>query len=249
MRKTEASLFGAAVAVILLGSATVRADDAGGNLLGVDLRAAAEQSRTSRRAVVLTGILAGAVMVPVGLALWHRSDAVSQSIGSGMTIGGAAPMVFSALSLSPTRIERLDARYERQLGWRQGASLDRETEAEWADLVDGAREARIARGCVGIALGTLATAAGAGLLLADPIHGLTRNQQYTVGAIAVGAGVPVLAIGVRAMLQLSPEETWWAAYRGERAARVEPPEGGASIPELQILPLRGGAIAGMSMSL
>jgi hypothetical protein len=76
--------------------------------------ASAQQARAARRSIVFTGVVGGAAMVPVGLALWQRSDAVSQSVGAGLTIGGSAPLLFSALSLFPSTIDRLDASYERQ---------------------------------------------------------------------------------------------------------------------------------------
>jgi hypothetical protein len=139
------------VAAVAISSTDARADEVGAvqqrepaptararsARLEAHLHAAARQGRDSRHAVLLTGIVGGVAMIPVGVTLWHRPDAVSQSIGAGMTIGGAAPLLFTALSLSPSKIERLEREYERRLAsGEDGGDLDRAIEAEWARLAD-----------------------------------------------------------------------------------------------------------------
>lgn len=218
--------------------------------LDVFLQASARQARASRRAILFTGIVTGAAMVPVGSTLWQRSDAVSQTIGAGLTIGGAAPFAFSLLSVPPSSIERLAGAYEAQRTWGNNsqAELVRATERKWEEIASASHDRRIAVGIVMAVLGGLATGSGIGLLLHSPVQGWTQNTQNTVGSVLLGAGVPVLSVGIRGLIQPTAEETWWNAYRAASSSppsqRPTPSYYGTTV---RVVPLPQGLFVGASM--
>ncbi len=226
-------------------------EDPRASKLRIFLGESAREARASRRAILLTGIVAGAAMVPVGVTLWQRSDAVSQSIGAGLTIGGASPAAFSLLSLSQSSIERLADDYEaRRESGESAVDVVGATEVEWAEIASASHDRRMVTGVAAGVLGCAATVVGIEVLLSNPIGGWSRDTQNTIGSVLVGAGVPVFSLGIRALLQETPEERWWAIYRATGAsgqsARPAPP---AFIPSVSFVPMPGGFFAGATMPL
>jgi hypothetical protein len=163
------------------------------------VRAASQEARTVRRATLVTTAVAGGVLVPAGIVIGRRPDELSQSIGIGMAFGGAIPLAFGALSLSPSPMEKFEARLDaRRKSGMLSPDLARITTNEWRDL------ARVA------------TAIGIGFLRERPIGSLSQSAQYSIGSILVGAGVPILQLGIRTRYQASPQETWWDAFMKEK---------------------------------
>jgi len=182
--------------------------------LSASLRASAAEARSARLSILVTGATSGAVLVPAGVALWARADPVSHSIGVGMTIGGAAPLTFSALSLRRSALERLSERFEeRRAAGGDARELMLSTLQAWSDAERAAHDQRIVSGFVELGIGAAAAAGGLGFLLARPLAGIGQGERQTIGSILVGAGVPVLAIGIRSLVQPSIAETSWARYR------------------------------------
>lgn len=188
----------ASLVLALLGwSDTASAEDR----LQSALDASAREARLNRRAFSVTSVVGAALTVPVGTALWSRSDHVERTIGAGFAIGGAAPLAFSLLALAPSPVERLAARHG--------------TELEWEEVAETAHQRRIVSAIVEMTLGGLAAASGDGLLFArHDVAGLDLESRATVGGILLGAGIPVLLLGIRNFIVPTPEERGWASYRG-----------------------------------
>jgi hypothetical protein len=211
------------------------------------LTLAARSARDGRTAGVATGLVAGAALVPAGILLARRSDAVSQSIGVGMTAGGTASLLFASLSLPTSSMERIAASFDARLA--SGASEDEivhATEADWAAAADSGHDRRVVRGWISVGLGAALTGTGLYMLLADPgVLGQSRDSQYGVGSFLVGPGVPILGVGLRSLLQESTEEASWKAYRATKGAAPSPI---IPVPALSFAPVRGGGVAVTSFS-
>jgi hypothetical protein len=217
-----------AMIVGTLAQSVVRGQEAGGaatpHNLSADLghldtfvHTAAKEAHDARRATLITTGAAGAALVPAGIAIAQRPDDVSRSIGIGMTFGGAIPLAFAALSLSPSPMERLAARFDalRESGLPP-LDLERMTTNEWRQLARISGERRRSGGARRMVVGLAATAIGLAFLRERPIGNLSQSSQYTIGSVLVGTGAPMLQLGIRMRTQLSPQETWWNAYTKER---------------------------------
>jgi hypothetical protein len=213
------------------------------------LEQSAISARDTRLAIAVTQIVGGVTFLPTGIVLAARKDPVSQSIGIGMAVGGGVPLLFSALSLLPSKMEGLRDHFEqRRASNLTSAELLRITEHEWRETADASYQRRLITGYVTLGLGSASTAFGLGLLLAKPgFAGLDRNGQYTVGSILVGPGMPLITAGVFSLFQRTPEESSWQTYRtsGQRdgAARKWP------APSLALASLPGGALVVTSFAL
>jgi hypothetical protein len=231
-------------------SASGQADDPERRLaiMNGEIELFAARARAQRRANVVVGLVGAAALVPAGYVLSQRTDAVSQSIGIGMEVGGIAPLAFSALSLSRSPMERLRDRVDDEVASSMPrAELVRVIESDWQSTAEAAHDRRIVVGVVGLVLGTASTAAGLFFLLSNPVAGLSLDQQYTLGSSLVGPGVPFIGVGIRALFQESVEETSWDSYRAMSGAAHSVPQtspgfsfGGA--------PLRGGGVAALAYS-
>ena len=178
---------------------------------------AAQEARTARRASLVAITVAGGALVPAGIVIARRPDELSQSIGIGMTFGGAIPLAFAALSLSPSPMEKFEARFDaRRKGGMLSADLTRITTNEWRDLARVSHERRRSDGARRIAMGLVATAIGVGFLRERPIGSLSRTAQYSIGSVLVGSGVPILQLGIRTRYQASPQETWWDVFMKQK---------------------------------
>jgi hypothetical protein len=78
--------------------------------LEAGIEEAAEQGQASRTANAIAGAAGAAVLLPAGIALTLRSDAVSQSIGTGLAVNGGVSLLLLALSLPTSRAELLARR-------------------------------------------------------------------------------------------------------------------------------------------
>jgi hypothetical protein len=217
-------------------------------IMNSEIELFASRARAQRRTTVLAGLVGAAALVPAGYVLSQRSDPVSQSIGTGMEVGGAAPLAFSALSLSRSGMERLRDRFEESLGSTTArAELAETMEAEWRHTAEAAHDRRVLFGVVGLVLGAASAGAGLFFLLSDPTAGLSRDQQYTLGSSLVGPGVPFMGVGIRALLQESIEETSWDAYRALKSGTESAKEHSAGVA-INMTALRGGAFATLNYS-
>ncbi len=179
--------------------------------------AAAQEARSARRATLVTTAVAGGALVPAGIVIGRRADSLSQSIGIGMTFGGAIPLAFAALSRSPSPMEKFAARFDaRRTSGMLGPDLARITTNEWRDLARVSRDRRRSDGTRRMAMGLVATAIGIGFLRERPIGGLSQSAQYSLGSVLVGSGVPILQLGIRTRFQASPQEMWWDAFTKEK---------------------------------
>ena len=92
-----------------------------------------------------------------------------------------------------------------------------------------------------LVLGAVSVSSGLTLLLApEGILGMSRKTQYTWGGVMMGVGVPVTTIGVRFLLEWSPEETSWEAYRAMKSD-VDP-LGRLNSASIGVVPMPGGAL-------
>jgi hypothetical protein len=207
------------------------------------LRENATSARDTRLAIASTQIAGGVAFLPAGIVLAARKDPVSQSIGIGMAVGGGVPLLFSGLSLLPSKMEGLLADFEqRRAAGTSSDELLRVTENEWRTTAEASHSRRLVTGYVTLSLGTASTAFGLALLLAKPgFAGLDRNGQYTLGSVLVGPGLPLITAGVFSLFLRTPEESSWQAYRA--LSQRDPTAFRLSAPSIGLAPVQGGALA------
>ena len=63
--------------------------------LEAGIEEAADQAHASRTATAIAGAAGAAVLLPAGIALTQRSDAVSQSVGTGLAVNGGVSLLKS----------------------------------------------------------------------------------------------------------------------------------------------------------
>jgi hypothetical protein len=212
--------------------------------LEAGIEEAAEQGHASRTANAIAGAAGAAVLLPAGIALTQRSDAVSQSVGAGLAVNGGVSLLLMALSLWTSHPELLASRFAvRRASGLPHDTLVRETEADWSAAADASARRRQTAGVVEVVLGTALTAAGTAILLAPSgMFGMSQNTQYTVGSLVLGPGLPLVSVGVHSILLKTPEEASWHRYR----ARAAPSS--LSLASVGIAPTQGGASAFATMS-
>jgi hypothetical protein len=215
---------------------------------------AAEQGHASRTANAIAGGAGAAVLLPAGIALTQRSDAVSQSVGTGLAVNGGFSLLLTALSLRTSNAELLARRFElRRASGLPHDALVRETEADWSAVADASARRRHTAGVVEVVLGTALTAAGTALLLAPSgTFDMSRNTQYTVGSLVLGPGLPIVSVGVHSILVKTPEEASWERYHAYAAssslstASLSPAS--LSLTSVGLAPTKGGASAFVTVS-
>jgi hypothetical protein len=204
----------------------------------------AARARAARLTLVVTGLVSGAALIPTGAVLSYRSDAVSQSVGTGMIVAGAVPLALAGLGLRTSRMEQLHAAFaERRAAGGDDAELLRLTESDWSSAAHDAQRSRPIQGGVELGIGVASAVTGLALLLAPAgFAGLDRAHQNEVGSALVGPGIPLTAVGLRTLLVESEEELSWAAHRAGRALGPM----AMSAPTFGVSPVRGGAVAATS---
>src|SRR3974390_788472 len=79
--------------------------------LEAEIEEVAEQGHASRTANAIAGAAGAAVLLPAGIALTQRPDAVSQSVGTGLAVNGGVSLLLLALSLQTSPAELLARRF------------------------------------------------------------------------------------------------------------------------------------------
>jgi hypothetical protein len=145
-------------------------------------------------------------------------------------------------------MERFALSFEtRRAAGVSNEELVRCIESDWARLAEASDRRRILGGWISVGLGTALTGAGLTMLLADPgVFGQSRNGQYTTGSFLVGPGVPILGVGIRALIIETPEESSWKAYRATKGEGARP---GLSVPAVSFAPVRGGGVAALTFTI
>ncbi|MFT3699331.1 MAG: hypothetical protein QM831_39650 [Kofleriaceae bacterium] len=157
------------------------------------LHAAAADARARREATIATGVIAGAGFVPLGAVLAERPDDAARAAGIGMIFAGGIPCLWSALAFGPSRIEQLADDVDAGVVDPQRA-LD-----EWRVIAEDEHHRRIRSGIVESVLGLATIAIGVSLL--------RDNSRITPGSVLVGAGVPIVQLGVRSLVESTPAES------------------------------------------
>jgi hypothetical protein len=207
--------------------------------LSAELHAGAERARENRTASGVVNLVAGAVLLPTGIALRVRADDdVAHSIGIGLTSSGASALLLAGLSLHQSKMESLDDAFRARRDSGMAASeVIAETEADLRAAAAASADRRAALGVVEVVAGSVLTAAGLSMYLAPKgALGMDRNTQYSVGSLLVGPGIPLTSLGVHTLLVKSPEETAWQAHHDGTV-----PQPAVKVQSVGVTPTQGGA--------
>jgi hypothetical protein len=212
--------------------------------LGAELDLFAAEARRARWAMAVTGLAIGSALVPTGIVLLGRTDGVPQALVIGMIVGGSAQLLSVPFGFIPTRMDDI----REKLQDRIAANADdhhtvRTIESDWRDAAISSRSKRKYVGGTLLILGSVSLTAGLTLLLApEGILGMARKAQYTWGGVMMGSGISVTTLGARFLLEWSPEETAWEAYRTMKAnGPILKSRLGS--PSVALVPTHGGVLA------
>jgi len=211
--------------------------------LGIELDLFAAEARRTRIATTVTGIGIGSALIPTGIILLQRTDGVSQAVVIGMIVGGSAQLLSVLAGFIPTPMGEI----RKKLKARVAAHADmqdtvEEIEIGWGKAAADGRSRRIHVGATLLSVGLMSLGAGLTFLIAsEGIFGMSRKTQYTFGGILMGTGIPVTTLGARFLLEWSPEETAWEAYRTMKAYGAA--QGPPRTPSVSVVPTPGGALA------
>jgi hypothetical protein len=214
--------------------------------LGAELDLFSAEAHRARLAAALTGLGIGSALVPSGIVLLERTDGVSRALVIGMITGGSAQIVSVPFLFIPTRMSEIrDEFTNRQMNFDSQAMV-RTFENEWRLAAEASRRKRGYLGVTLLVVGVVHLATGLSLLLAsEGALGMSRKTQYTWGGVMLGIGVPVTTLGVRFLLEWSPEETSWEAYRAMKFNADS--LGRQRTPSVGVIPVQGGALAFASL--
>jgi hypothetical protein len=210
----------------------------------------AEDARRTRLATALTGLGIGSALVPAGSVLLTRTDGVSQALVIGMIVGGSAQLISVPLSFIPTKMDDI----REQLRERVAANADGQAtvhaiETEWETAAAAGRSKRRYVGATLSILGLLSLTGGLAALLADEgLFGMSRKTQYIVGGVMMGIGTPVTTIGARFLIEWSPEERAWEAYRTMKPTDASL-KARLNAPSIALVPTQGGVLAFATLAL
>lgn len=215
--------------------------------LGEQLDLYAAEAHRARTAKVLTGIGAGATFLPTGLLLLGRTQDVSHAFVIGLIVGGSAQLATVPLVFIRTRMDEIRDDFINRATDRDSAATVDEFEKRWSLAAAESAERRTYVGTALFALGVTNLAAGVAFLLAPQgIFKMSRGTQDTWGGVCLGIGVPVATQGLSFLLEWSPEENAWQAYR-----EMNLHSGSASrwpSPSFRAVPIRGGAVGFATMA-
>jgi hypothetical protein len=217
--------------------------------LGEQLDLYAAEAHRERLAKTLVGIGVGATFLPTGFLLLGRTGAeeVSHAFVIGLIVGGSAQLATVPLIFIRTRMDEIrDDFINRPTDKDSMATVD-EFERRWSLAAAESARRRTYVGTTLLILGLTNLAAGVGFLLAPAgLFKMSRGVQDTWGGVTLGIGVPVATEGLSFLLEWSPEEDSWQAYRAMNlhagsASRTRP-------LSISAAPIRGGALGLATMT-
>jgi hypothetical protein len=215
--------------------------------LGEQLDLYAAQAHRGRLAKVLTGVGVGATFLPTGFLLLGRTQDISHAFVIGLIVGGSAQLATVPLVFIRTRMDQIRDDFINRPTERDSATTVDEFEKRWSLAAAESAQRRTYVGTALFALGVTNLAAGVAFLLAPQgIFKMSRSAQDTWGGVTLGIGVPVATQGLSFLLEWSPEENAWQAYR-----QMNLHSGSASLrrtPSFSAVPVRGGAVAFATMA-
>jgi hypothetical protein len=217
--------------------------------IGEQLDLYAAEARRGRLANTLVGIWVGATFLPTGFLLLGRTgtEEVSHAFVIGLIVGGSAQLATVPLLYIRTRMDEIrDAFINRPPDRDSQATVD-EFEKRWSLAAAESAQRRTYVGTALFVLGVTNLAAGVALLLAPPgLFKMSRGVQDTWGGVTLGVGVPVATQGLSFLLEWSPEENSWQAYR---EMNLHPGSARRQRPlSISAAPIRGGAVGFATMA-
>jgi hypothetical protein len=215
--------------------------------LGEQLDLYAAEAHRGRLAKALTGVGVGATFLPTGFLLLGRTEDISHAFVIGLIVGGSAQLATVPLIFIRTRMDQIRDDFINRATERDSAATVDEFERRWSLAAAESAQRRAYVGTFLFALGVTNLAAGVAFLLAPQgIFKMSRSTQDTWGGVTLGIGVPVATEGLSFLLEWSPEENAWQAYR-----EMNLHSGTASrsrTPSVSAVPVRGGAVAFATMA-
>jgi hypothetical protein len=215
--------------------------------LAAELDLFAEEARRTQLATAITGLAIGSSLLPAGIILLSRTDGIPKAAVVGMIVGGSAQLSSVPFGFIPTRMDGIRTKLRERMAADADSHDSHDTlhmiETDWRDAADASRTRRTYVGGTLLVAGTLTLASGLTLLLAsEGVLGMERNAQYTWGGVMIGLGIPIATLGARFLLEWSPEETAWEAYRTMKADAPSLKER-PTPPSVSLVPTRGGVAA------
>jgi len=205
---------------------TARADDSDATDRMVRLERVldsfASDARNARLSAALAqGAVSTATLVP-GVLLASRNDSDLQLLSIGFIVAGAIQLATAPLFLISSPLERIRSRFlEGVASGENSKALADRIEAELREAAARKRATRPYFGGTSLLLGAASFATGMTFLFVQPgVAGMGRQTQHIWGAALVGVGTPFVQMGIRSLLQRSPEEAAWDSYHiDERRGR------------------------------
>ncbi|HVZ33405.1 MAG TPA: hypothetical protein VG963_13325 [Polyangiaceae bacterium] len=173
----------------------------------------ADQTRHERMTRGIVGGTLGALMLPSGIVLQQRHDALLRLTGIGLIAGGAAQLLTVPGLFIPSGMERMQRRFQvRKASGLAPDVIVRETESEWQRGAEGEHRGRAFVGFIylGTSAGLLST--GLAFLFKDSIGGLSHNRRINIGSTFLGMGIPFLAIGAELVWIPGAKQRAWEAH-------------------------------------
>jgi len=215
--------------------------------LAAELNLYAAEANRTRLASALIGLGAGSALVPTGIILLGRTDGVSRALVIGMIIGGSAQLVSVPLLFIPTRMDAIRDEFMSRPANEESKATIRAIENAWREAAESSRRRRKFAGTTLLIVGAANLATGLTFLLAEEgILGVSCKTQFTWGGVMMGAGVPVITVSVRFLLEWSLEETSWEAYRNMKSDAGS--LGRLRLPSIGVALMPGGALGFAAMS-
>ncbi len=215
--------------------------------LGEQLDLYAAEAHRERLAKTLVGIGVGATFLPTGFLLLGRTGAeeVSHAFVIGLIVGGSAQLATVPLIFIRTRMDQIRDDFINRP--KDSMATVDEFEKRWSLAAAESAQRRTYVGTTLLVLGLTNLAAGVAFLLAPAgLFKMSRGVQDTWGGVTLGIGVPVATQGLSFLLEWSPEEDSWQAYR---AMNLHPGSASRQRPlSISAAPIRGGALGFATMA-
>jgi len=207
----------------------------------------ASDARKARLSTALAqSAVSTATLVP-GVLLDRRSDSDLQILGIGFIIAGSIQLGLSPLFLIPSPLEKIRARFLE--GIANGENPEALADRIEADLREAAAHKSASRpysGGATLLFGAASFATGMTFLFVQPgVAGMGARTQHIWGAALVGMGAPFAQLGIRSLLQRSPEEAGWSSYQLESSR----PTSHSPNTSFSLTPTYGGMVVAVGTAL